>query len=185
MEIALTPGIEEHKWRNEKEKIDAFITSSKHIVDALYDIVRKMLDSLKKIRESLEKFNVKIIERRNKPSSPDEYDSYLKAIFVNKLNTVKEQGQLIHKQLKEVLDSVKADKKGLAWRNYNDYVNTIVIDGIATSIQTALRHLNEQIACSGAVGQSAPSTGKKDNLGALFDIKLELTDHVSFEPEIG
>lgn len=144
-----------------------------------------MLDSLKKIRESLEKFNVKIIERRNKPSSPDEYDSYLKAIFVNKLNTVKEQGQLIHKQLKEVLDSVKADKKGLAWRNYNDYVNTIVIDGIATSIQTALKHLNEQIACSGAVGQSAPSTGKKDNLGALFDIKLELTDHVSFEPEIG
>lgn len=47
--------------------------------------------------------------------SPEDYDQYLKAIFVNKLNIVKEQGTLINKQLKEVLDSVKADKKGPAW----------------------------------------------------------------------
>jgi dynein heavy chain, axonemal len=106
-----------------------------------------MLESLKKIKECLEKFNVKIIERKNKPMSPEDYDQYLKAIFVNKLNIVKEQGTLINKQLKEVLDSVKADKKGPAWKNYNDYVNTIVIDGIATAIQTALNHLHEQIYC--------------------------------------
>ncbi len=33
--------------------------------------------------------------------------------------------------------------------------------------------------------QSATSTVKKsDNLGAFFDIKLELTDHVSFDSQL-
>jgi len=35
----------------------------------------------------------------------------MKAIFSNKLIIVKEQGSLIHKLLKEVLDAVKADQK--------------------------------------------------------------------------
>jgi len=31
----------------------------------------------------------------------------------------------------------------MPWRNYNDYVNCIVIDGIAAAICTALHHLND------------------------------------------
>jgi len=37
---------------------------------------------------------------------------------------------------------VKADKKSIPWKNYNDYINSIVIDGIAASLCTALNHLN-------------------------------------------
>lgn len=138
-----------------------------------------MLDSLKKVRECLDKFNKTIIERKNKPLSPEDMDMQQKAIFVNKLNIVKEQGALINKQLKEVNDAVKADKKGTAWKNYNDYVNTIVIDGIAAAIQTALNHLHEMIYC-GFKRHDAP------NLGPLFDIKLELSQEsgVTYEPEI-
>ena len=66
--------------------------------------------------------------------SPEDYDSYLKAIFMNKIMNVKDTGTAIHKLLKEVLDAVKADKKRNEWRNYNDYVNVIVIDGLATAI---------------------------------------------------
>lgn len=110
--------------------------------------------------------------------SPDDYDQHLKAIFVNKLNIVKEQGTLINKQLKEVLDAVKAEKKGPAWKNYNDYVNTIVIDGIAAAIQTALNHLHEQVYCG-------PKRHDAANPGPLFELKLELYENVTFEPEIG
>jgi len=45
--------------------------------------------------------------------------------------------------VKEVLDATKADKKSIAWANYYDYVNCIVIDGIATAIKTALLDLND------------------------------------------
>ena len=50
---------------------------------------------------------------------------------------------MIHKYVKEVLDAVKVDKRGVPWRNYNDYVNCIVIDGIAAAICTSLNNLNE------------------------------------------
>jgi len=33
-----------------------------------------MKDSLKKIYKCLENFNVKIIERKNRPMNPDDYD---------------------------------------------------------------------------------------------------------------
>lgn len=77
---------------------------------------------------------MKYIERKTRPMNPEDYDSYLKAIFMNKISNVKENGSSIHKLLKEVLDAVKADKKKTEWKNYNDYVNCIVIDGIAAAI---------------------------------------------------
>ena len=52
-----------------------------------------MKDSLKKIHKSLENFNTKFIERKNRPMSPDDYDQYLKAIFASRLSSVKENGQ--------------------------------------------------------------------------------------------
>jgi len=93
-----------------------------------------MKESLKKIEVSLNNFNNKIIERKNKPMSPEDYDQFLKAHFANKIGFVKESGNAIAKLVKEVLDAVKADKKGQSWKNYNDYVNCIVIDGVAEAI---------------------------------------------------
>lgn len=52
---------------------------------------------------------------------------------------------MIHKQLKEVLDAVKTDKKSPIWKAYIDYVNEIVLDGIAQAIITCCKHLNDQI----------------------------------------
>jgi len=53
----------------------------------------------------------------------------------------------------------------MPWKNYNDYVNCIIIDGISASICTALSHLNDQIS---------PENIKKNNLPPMFDIKLIL-----------
>ena len=66
--------------------------------------------------------------------SSEDYDKFLKAHFANKIGHVKESGNAITKLVKEVLDTVKADKKGQSWKNYNDYVNCIVIDGVAEAI---------------------------------------------------
>lgn len=46
---------------------------------------------------------------------PEDYDTFLKAIFMNKITAVKECGNQIHKLVKEVLDATKADKKSPAW----------------------------------------------------------------------
>ena len=93
-----------------------------------------MKECLIKIELKLNNFNKKIIEKKNKPMSLEDYDQFLKAHFANKIGHVKESGNAIAKLVKEVLDAVKADKKGQSWKNYNDYVNCIVIDGVAEAI---------------------------------------------------
>lgn len=59
-----------------------------------------------------------MIERKNKPISPEEYDNILRAIIANKLGLVKECSGVVHKLLKEVNDSVKIDRKLPEWKNY-------------------------------------------------------------------
>lgn len=56
----------------------------------MFEIVKKMKHSLDKVKDCLEVFNTKIIERKSKPMSPDDYDQYLKALFSNKISKVKE-----------------------------------------------------------------------------------------------
>lgn len=80
MEEIMRPGIDQHTWKN-SEAISVFINEAKGNVDELHQIVMKMKESLAKITQSLEKFNTKILERKNRPMSPDDYDQYLKAVF--------------------------------------------------------------------------------------------------------
>ena len=69
--------------------------------------------------------------------------------------------------------SFKIDRKLPEWKNYTEYINTIVIDGIVSAIVFALEHLNEQI-----------NSRKAEQL-PLFEIKMELEKKgVVFEPEI-
>lgn len=72
MENEVNPGIEAFKWKS--PDINTFIKKAKGNVDSLFETVTKMKESLKKVNNSLDKFNVKIIERKNKPMPPDEYD---------------------------------------------------------------------------------------------------------------
>lgn len=72
MEVEINPGVEEHKWKS--TNIDTFINKSKMVVDTLFETVKKMKHSLEKVNDSLEAFNTKIIERKSKPMSPDDYD---------------------------------------------------------------------------------------------------------------
>ncbi len=93
MEVEMNPGIEEHKWKS--GVIDTFISKSKNTVDGLFETVQKMKESLKKVEQNLATFNAKIIERKNKPMSPEDYDQFLKAHFANKIGIVKDCGTTI------------------------------------------------------------------------------------------
>ena len=69
-------------------------------MENLYEIVDKMKKSLENITNELLKFKKPMVERKNKPISPEEYDNILRAVIMNKLVTVKECGAAVHKLLK-------------------------------------------------------------------------------------
>jgi dynein heavy chain len=45
--------------------------------------------------------------------------------------------------VREVHAKINIDKKSPIWKAYVDYVNEIVLEGIAQAVITALKHLNE------------------------------------------
>jgi dynein heavy chain len=59
------------------------------------------------------------------------------------MQNVKDNGNQIHKLVREVHAKINVDKKSPTWKAYIDYVNEIVLEGIAQGIITALNHLNE------------------------------------------
>lgn len=77
--------------------------------------MKKSLDS---IYLELAKLKKAMIERKNKPISPEEYDNILKAAIAQKLLNVKDCGTAVHKLLKEINDAVKFDKKKPEWKKY-------------------------------------------------------------------
>lgn len=78
--------------------------------------------------------------------------------------------------MREVHAKINIDKKSPIWKSYVDYVNEIVLEGISQAVQTALKHLNEQID---------PAHIKKHELTPIFEVKLELNGtQVCFDPPI-
>ncbi len=66
----------------------------------MFEIVDKMKKSLECVNSELAKLKRPMIDRKNKPISPEEYDNILKAVIANKLISVKDCGVVVHKLLK-------------------------------------------------------------------------------------
>ncbi len=94
----IEPGVKEFKWQS--PGIDNFISAAKKTVDDLFEIVDKMKKSLDSIYSELTKLRKPMIDRKNKPISPEEYDNILKAAIAQKLLNVKDCGTAVHKLLK-------------------------------------------------------------------------------------
>ena len=135
-----------------------------------------MKDDLLKVRECLDGMNKPLIERKPKPIAPDDFQNIHQASINNSHTKIKQDGNVISKLIKEINDAVKIDRKSKAWKDYQEFINDIVIEGISLAICTSLQTLNEFIDMNKC---------KKDpTLVPLFDIKIELNKKISFYPEI-
>lgn len=136
-----------------------------------------MKDDLSKIRECLSGMNKPLIERKPKPTQPDEFLNIHQASINASHQRIRQDGNVITKLIKEINDAVKIDKKSKPWKDYQEFINDIVIEGISVAICTSLQTLNEFI-------EMKPH--KKDpNFVPLFDIRIELAKNkIQFDPEI-
>ena len=132
----------------------------------MYNIVLKMKEDLNRIRQCLEGMDKPLIERKPKPTSPDDFQNIHQASINNSHSAIRQDGNAISKLIKEINDAVKIDRKGKAWKDYQEYINDIVIEGISKAICTSLHTLNDFIDMN---------KHKRDpNFVPLFDIRIEL-----------
>ena len=102
-----------------------------------------MKEAISKIKHCLDNINVKVLERKNRTMSVEDFNTQQQGVFAQKMQNVKDNGNQIHKLVREVHAKINIDKKSPTWKAYIDYVNEIVLEGIALGIITALNHLNE------------------------------------------
>ena len=173
MDTILEPGISILEWKS--IKVNDFITRSLKIVEDVFRVVNKMKNDLQKIKDALHEFDKPLIERKIKSVQPEEYFTTHQASIDQNHISIKAIGGAIFKLIKETNDCVKIDKKSKAWKEYQEYINDIVIEAISKAICTSLKTLNKFVDMK----------KKRDlNYYAWFEISVQLVkDKIIFYPE--
>jgi len=177
MNKALQSGIDTLKWNS--DNIDPFINQAMGIVQDVDELVKKMKSNVEKMKTEMNHWSeTPLFVRRNKTQPPEDVESLHTASVVARFDLIKSQGKEIHKLMKDTTDNVRPNKQSREWKNYVDYVNGLVIDGITNGIDSSMTYLAEQISYSYNVNNPL--------LQPIFDIKVALSDRkVQFEPSIG
>jgi dynein heavy chain len=145
MDTALSRGLTELKWKNEKE-IPGFIEHGMKIVSDVSIVVDMMKGNLRKISNILSMWcQDSILERKRgmKPMSTEEFEMGHKERVGRRMMAMVDGGKEIHRHLKDSAEALKISKSSLTWKAYVDFVNNVIIEGLVSAIAVSLQYLCE------------------------------------------
>jgi dynein heavy chain len=192
MNESLRPGIDEIRWKS--PDVDSFISSVNKQINEVYEIVESMKNDLEKIRQTLDNLNSEsrqILERKVRPIAPEDFLNEHNGFHKQQTDKIKKEGGSITKKIKDITDkiigsgnaqSASAFKKQKEYKDYQEFINDIVIDGLSKAICTSLEALNQLIEIKNTKkGASNPPDYKP-----LFGVELDVRgESIEFDPEIG
>ena len=165
--------------------ITEFIADSMEQVKAVSEVVRTMKNNLRGVNEQLMLYNKPLLIRKSKPIAKDEFEREHKNFSKERYTEIKEGGKSIHNMVKDTNKVLKVSNASNDWRSYVDFVNNVVVDGLAKVVYTSLDYLFEQID---------PATIAKEDKLPMIEVKLDLVsirgaddirrDEVKFIPDL-
>lgn len=193
MNESLRPGIEDIKWSS--PDVDSFISSVNKQINEVYEIVESMKNDLEKIRQTLDNLNSdskQILDRKVRPISPEDFLNEHNGFHRQQTDKIKKEGGSITKKIKDITDkiigsgnaqSASAFKKQKEYKDYQEFINDIVIDGLSKAICTSLEALNNLIEIK---WNKKGASSNPPDYKPLFGVELDVRgDSIEFEPEIG
>jgi len=143
MNKALQAGFDTLKWN--ATDIDKFIDNAMGIVTDVDELVKKMKENVSKMIEIMNQWSeTPLFQRKNRTQAPEDVESLHNAAVTARFDSIKGEGKEIHKLMKDTVDNVRpANKKGVEWLSYVDYVNGLVIEGITNGIDSSMTYLSE------------------------------------------
>jgi dynein heavy chain len=137
MDTIISPGMKDLRWQN--TNINVFIKETMLVVKDVNNLVNTMKNNLEKIEKILKDWAKKpLIERKSKPMVPEDFIQQHLALVSAKHNEITLQGKEIGKIIKDTNDHLKANKSSKEWKAYVDYVNEIIIEGLAHVIKSSM-----------------------------------------------
>ena len=175
-------GLSNMNWKS--NGINEFISDSQEQVNAVNEVVKTMKDNLHSINSTLLSYNRPLLVRKVKPIVKDEFEREHKALVKDRYTEIKEGGKLIHNMVKDTNKVLRVSNASADWKSYVDFVNNVVVNGLATIVFTSLEFLFEQID---------PAIIAKEDKQPLIEVKLDLvsvrtdegrSDVVKFIPDL-
>ena len=179
----LMQGIEEGKnkskslnWKS--NGIDLFIGETMTEVKEVSEMLQMLKGNLKLIEEIAFSWKTQpIFERGPKTAIADDFNSLQKKVRQAKLSIIKENGQEIHRLLKDTNKKLKVSQGLPDWKAYVDFVNNVVVSGLVDVMSASLMILASQLN---------PRYLENNGLTQLLEISIDLVDKkVIFTPEVG
>ena len=184
----LKPGIDDIKWKS--PDVDSFIHSVSKQISEVYEIVESMKNDLEKIRNTLDNLNSEnkqVLERKGKPVAPEDFLNEHQGFHKQQTDKIKKEGSSIVKKIKDITDkiigtntqSAAAFKKMKEYKDYQEFINDIVIDGLSKAICTSLSSMNHLI-------EIRDQKRLDPSYQPLFGVQLDVRgDDIQFDPDIG
>jgi dynein heavy chain, axonemal len=137
----LVRGLRDLNWKS--AAIDVFITEANTAVKAAYDMLFQLKGNLREVVGEMEAWSKEpLLTRKSKPMSPEEFEATYKTTRTQRYAAIAEGGKSIDKRLKDSAAVMKIPKGGTAhWNAYVDFVNGIVVQGLARLVVQSLRRL--------------------------------------------
>lgn len=169
-------GIKDLNWKS--PLIDGFLGECQACVKSAFDMLFQLKANLREIVAEMETWSKEpLLQRKSKPMTPDEFESMYKTLRTTRYSAIQEGGKSIDKKLKESQAIMKAPKGSVHWGAYVDFVNGIVVQGLARLVVVSLRKLCDLL--------SPEKIRKSQDLPLLIiDLVLPQGKGIRFSPDV-
>lgn len=171
----LAKGLRSLNWKS--HGIDLFITESMADVREASALLATMKTNLHRVVELMEGWSSeRLIERASKPVNIEDFNEQSKPLRLTRYAVIREGGNEVHKLLKDTNKRLRVSNGLPDWKAYIDFVNNIIVGGLAKVVTVSLEYLNEQID---------PEMILKEDKMPLLEIELDLIGgDVMYLPEV-
>ena len=180
----LDRGLKVLVWKSPNPEKDAFITEALGLVEEAYKMLHEIKKNMNKVNEILAGWvSLPFMTRLsiNKTYNPSAYMEEHSRFLETRTKDITEGIKKIHEYVKESNECLKVSKGAPAWRAYVEFMNNILINGVADTVVASLGYL---------LAQLDPKIIAKLEKAPFFDIKLDLNvvakgdDAVFFAPPL-
>ena len=173
---ALEKGQRHLTWRS--HSIDDFVRETSNLVKECYENLLEIKRNMKGIQDVLNGWcAVPLIKRKStKTYAPEEFEEEHKANLAARYAEISTEGKSIHQLLLASNRVLKVSKGAPTWRAYVEFINEMVVDGLARAVAFSLETLNAQLD---------PAQIAKEEVAPLLEVQLELDGaNVEYRPSL-
>ena len=172
----LEQGLTHLTWKS--VDVQTFVKQALHDVSATHGRLSVLKDNLKQVRDVIEKWVAAPLMRRKGTATyvPPDFTEQHKPYLRTRYTEVAEGGKAIHKLMLASNAELKVSKGAPQWKAYVDFVNEIVVDGLARLVGSSLKFVSDQID---------PESIAKQELLPMLEVQIELVPpNVIFTPRL-